>query len=472
MIIPIIGQSYNVESRSFDASRTINMYPVVSETGSSKSPNALRKTPGLRLAATAEGGPIRGSISSTSERAFVVSAQFFVEFIDDNDVITHGELDTQSGLVSIAENNLQVMVVDGDAGWIFTKADNSWQQITDPSFPANPSYVTYQDGYFIVSVAGTQTFFISALGDGLVWDGLDFTSVESSPDNLVSVFSDNGNLWCLGNRSVEAYQNTGNADFPFERIPGAIVQTGCAAPFTVQKFDTSIAWLGTDEQGQGIVWVAQGYNVIRISTSAIERRIAEAGDFSEAYAYVYHEQGHIFYCLQIQGLDTTLCFDGLTNQWHERSYKNPVTNESEPHLGLTHFFFKKRAYVGDRRNGNIYEMNLDLYDDAGDEMQWKRISQHLQDNKRLLSLSSLELDVETGRGLVSGQGSDPQIMMRYSVDGGRNWSSELWESTGQIGDYGQRVEWRQLGRGRDVVFEFSGSDPVFYQINAGYLNAT
>ena len=117
-------------------------------------------------------------------------------------------------------------------------------------------------------------------------------------------------------------------------------------------------------------------------------------------------------------------------------------------------------------------MSLDFYDDDGDELVWRRVSPHLQDEKRLIAYSSFELDLEVGRGLASGQGSDPQIFLRYSDDGGYTWSSELWRSMGKTGAYRQRAIWRQLGRARDRVFEVSGSDPVFVQLNEAYVNAT
>lgn len=469
MKFDFVGPSYNTEAVSFDCQRSINLYPIISESGTSKSVSALRRTPGLSVFATAPGGPIRGGFTSTSGRAFLVSAQYFVEMNSDGSTTTHGSLNTQSSRVVIAENNTQVMVVDGQDGWIFTKSTNSWAQIVDADFPVT-SYVSYQDGYFIVVEDGTQNFFISALGDGTSWDALDYTTVESGPDNLVAVLSDKGNLWCFGNRSIEVYQNTGAASFPFERIPGAIIQTGCEAHHTIQKFNNTVVWLGTDEQGQGVVWMANGYQAQRISTAAVERQIARVSNFSQAYAFVYHEQGHLFYCLQIQGLDTTWCFDAQTAMWHERMYKNAATNSMELHRASCHLFFNKKNYVGDRVTGDIYEMSLDLYDDAGDEQVWIRIAPHIQDEKQLISYHTFELDMEVGVGLASGQGSDPQIFMQYSDDGARTWSSELWRSIGETGDYFKRVVWRQLGRARDRVFKVSGSDPVFIQLNAAYIN--
>lgn len=471
MEIPFVGASYQMQARSFDVQRCLNMYPILSESGTSKSVGALRATAGLKLFTTTNGGQVRGCISSTSGRAFVVSGDKFEEIKKDGSSTVLGTINTQSSRVVFAESKLEIMLIDGTDGWIFDKATDTFTQITDPDFP-QPDYVTFQDGYFIVTKAGSQQFYISGINDGLSWDALDFTSVESSPDDLVCGFSDNGNLWLFGNRSAEVYYNSGAAAFPFERIGGAIVQTGCAAAQTVQKFDGSLMWVGIDEQGRGVVWKAEGYNAKRVSTQAIERKITEAGDVSDSYAWVYHERGHVFYVLQIGSLDTTLVYDGSTGLWHERAYKNNLTNKFEQHRGGCCMLFRDKLLVGDRQNGKVYEMSLDFYDDDGDEVIRERVSPHLQDEKRMVSYASFELDLETATALNTGQGSDPQIMLQYSNDGGNTWSSELWRSFGKSGEYYQRAIWRQLGRGRDRVFRVRISDPVFSQINAAYINAT
>lgn len=470
MKVPFVGSSYRMDARSFDVQRSINLYPLVSESNHSKSPTALRAAPGLELFATAGGGAIRGAISSTSGRAFVVSGQEFYEINTDGTTTLRGTLNTQVGNISIVENITQIMIVDGQDGWVFTKATNSFAQITDVNFPTT-SIATYQDGYFIVIEDGTQNFYISAINDGTSWGALDFTTVESSPDDLVSLISDNGNLWLFGNRSTEVFQNTGAAAFPFQRIPGAVIQTGCAAAFTVQKFDNSVAWLGVDEQGRGVVWQADGYNARRLSTQAIERRINSVDNFQESYAWVYHQQGHLFYVLQIKGLDTSLVYDGSTGEWHERMYKNPITNNFEPHRGQCHFFFAQKNLVGDRESGNIYRLGLDVYDDNGDEQPKIRIAPIISDEKRLISHASFELDMEVGVGLTTGQGSNPQIMLQYSDDNGYTYSSELWTDIGAKGNYETRVVWRQLGSSRDRVYKIMITDPVFVQINEAYLNS-
>lgn len=56
---------------------------------------------------------------------------------------------------------------------------------------------------------------------------------------------------------------------------------------------------------------------------------------------------------------------------------------------------------------------------------------------------------------------DPQVMLRWSDDGGHTWSNDHWRSMGKTGTYGTRVIWRRLGmtlKLRDRVYEVSGTD--------------
>jgi hypothetical protein len=74
---------------------------------------------------------------------------------------------------------------------------------------------------------------------------------------------------------------------------------------------------------------------------------------------------------------------------------------------------------------------------------------------------------EAGDGILLNESEwgmmQPQVMLRWSDDGGHTWSSEHWAPMGAIGQYSQRVFWRRLGmtlKLRDRVYELSGTDPV------------
>ncbi len=87
-------------------------------------------------------------------------------------------------------------------------------------------------------------------------------------------------------------------------------------------------------------------------------------------------------------------------------------------------------------------------------------------------LSKLEILIQSGEGLVTGQGSDPQIRLRLSRDGGETWGTELTCSAGQMGEYDARVIFRRLGRGRNLVAEITVSDPIYWALLDAYVEGT
>ena len=88
------------------------------------------------------------------------------------------------------------------------------------------------------------------------------------------------------------------------------------------------------------------------------------------------------------------------------------------------------------------------------------------------SINSFGLDMETGVGLATGQGSDPQAVLRYSTDGGHSWSNEIPAPIGKVGEYDTRVIWHRLGRARDFTFEVTVTDPVKTVFVNGFIKTS
>ena len=69
-------------------------------------------------------------------------------------------------------------------------------------------------------------------------------------------------------------------------------------------------------------------------------------------------------------------------------------------------------------------------------------------------------------------GYNPEVMLRWSDDGGHTWSNEHWSPVGKIGEYYKRVFFRRLGmtmKIRDRVYELSMTDPVKIAIMGAQL---
>jgi hypothetical protein len=99
-----------------------------------------------------------------------------------------------------------------------------------------------------------------------------------------------------------------------------------------------------------------------------------------------------------------------------------------------------------------------------------RIAPHLHQGNQRLVYNRLTLDMETGVGLSSGQGEDPQVMLQLSNDGGHTYGNEIWQTFGRQGEYRTQVTFRRLGMARDRVFKLVISDPVRVRIVGGDLD--
>lgn len=456
-----IGPSYVSQSVNVDCQRCVNLYPEMNPlgTGKEKEVASLVPTPGLTLLLTLPKSPVRGLWRASNGTLFAVGGEKLYSVSSSWAATELGSLNTSTGAVSIADNGTHVVVVDGTSGYAWNIDTSSFAQITDPDFPG-ADQVTYQDGYFIFNKINSQEFFISGLVD-ITFDALDIEFAEGSPDNLVGLISSNQNLFLFGTQSTEVFYNSGDADFPFSRIQGAVVDVGCAAAFTIAKLQDSIYFLGGDSTGSGIVYRMIGYKPERISTPSIESIIrgVDLDDLADARAWTYQQGGHIFYCLNLPGVDSTWVFDASTGLWHERCYLNLWSLER--HRADCHAVAYAKNVVGDYETGAIYALDPDAETDNGVSKKWLRRSPHLSEGLVRIRHNSFQLDMETGVGTSgTGQGVDPQVMMRFSDDGGNTWSNERWADAGKIGKTRTRVIWRRLGSSRDRVYEVSGTDPV------------
>lgn len=473
MKTPILGSSYVASSVNAADSRMVNLYPeIVPEAG--KEPAFLKRCPGLSLLATVGSGPIRGE-HRLGSFLYIVSGDSFYKVDTSWNSTLIGVVFGSSGSVSMADNGTQIFIACQGPSFIYNSTTLAFGQITDPDFPGAVT-VDYIDGYFVFNEPFGQKVWVTQLLDGTSIDPLDFASAEGSPDGLVALIVDHQQIVLFGTESVEFWYDAGIPAFPLQRIQGAFNEVGCLAAFSIAKLDNTVMFLGSDPRGQGVVYRNVGYSAQRISTHAVEWQIQRYSNLSDAVGYSYQQEGHSFYVLVFPTANTTWVYDATTEAWHERA---GFSNGSfVRHRGNCQASFNNKIVIGDFENGNIYSFEPTVYADNLQPQKWLRSWRALPtgaNNLKRTIHSSLQLDCQTGVGLSTGQGSDPQVMLRWSDDGGHIWSSEHWRSMGKIGEYWYRTIWRRLGMtisARDRVYEVSGTDPVSIAIMGARLEIT
>lgn len=440
-------QSRPNRSKPVSVERTVNFYAEQSPEDQQRGPVTLQATPGMTLLVdTAAGGSVRG-VHNMGGAVYVIANQTGYVIPSAGLAIALGPV-TGTGPVFMADNGQQVMVVtDETKGFIMTPT--SVTEITDPDFPTAGT-VCFIDGFFVVNQPSSKRFFLSALNDGLTWDALDFASAEADPDNLLAVVSDHRELWLFGEKTIEIWTNTGAAPFPFERISGAYLTKGTVSPKSIASIDNTLMWLGNDF----VVYRADGYAPVRVSTHEMENLIARLADKATARAFSYTQEGHSFYCLTLPGI-TTMVYDASTGIWHER-----VSDGRDDWLAFDGTDAYGGAVVGSAADGKVAFLDQAAFTEMGGIMRRSIITPGIWADGQRGTMSRLMWDFETGVGLTAGQGSDPTVMLSYSNDSGRTWSSERRASIGKIGEYRKRAQWWRLGQFRDRRFKITLSDAV------------
>lgn len=478
-----VGASYEAPSIYQDAQECINFYPEIDPT---KQPGergivALYPTPGLVEEYQLNFAEVRGLRALSGEQyMFAVCGDSAYAITASGGAVKVGTLLSSTGQVDITDNQttadgLVAYIVDGANRYYWVASTNTFVRLpaTDGPWQGADSVDTV-DNYIIYNQPGTQNWGATDLGSQFSTQAY-FGTKDGSPDNLVSLIVDRRQVFLLGERTSEAWTDVGNVitgiiSFPFQRIPGTSTQYGCAAKHSVVRFSENFMFISRSTLGQNVIGTMNGYSFVRLSTHAVEQTLVGV-DVSNAFAYSYKIRGHEFYVITFPNVDLTWVYDLTTRAWHKWLSWDNVRGYYR-HRSNCGCWWNNNYYVGDFENGKIYSLQNDVYTENGNPIRRLRRAPHLTTDLQRQYFDEFQIQFQPGVGLQTGQGQDPQAMLRWSNDGGSTWSNEHWVSIGKVGKYQNRAIWRRLGFARDRIFEVAISDPVNAVIVSANLKAS
>lgn len=465
MKIQFATNSYKHPSLPISAQQCINAY-AEREPKDAKDEVAVLDHPGLSVFATCGSGPIRG-MRVLNGVLYVVSGTLLYSVSITGVVTVVGGAVSGVGPVSMSDNGqpgMQLIIVNGSVGYIFTLL-SGFQPITDPNFfPANT--VTFFDNYFVLDRIGTNQYYLSNLLDGTIYQGTNIASADGQPGNIVSMVNQTNTLFIFGESHMEAWYDAGNASFPFLRYDGATIERGCIGARSVVKEDNCVFFLGNDL----IYYKIDNGKPVRVSTHAIELEWATYPVVSDINAFSYTYGGHKFVVLNFPTVSRTWVFDISTGLWHERvSWDQNNNSLGRWRVGSGIIAYNQQLF-GDAFNGTIGVLNPNISTEYGNTVPITLVSPPIHSDRVRLFHDSLELDMETGVGTTTGQGQNPMVIMDFSNDSGRTYTSLGIQpsSMGAIGNYQTRVRWTRLGQSRTRVYRVRMTDPVRRRLIAAH----
>lgn len=494
--IPLTSGAYSARWCGANAQRCVNLFPEANPQDTNPaSPTTHYGTPGLRLLSSPPYVGIgRGLYRSTHGDLFAVVGTR-VYYVNSAWQWTQlGTIAAGGNPVSMCDNGVNyVVLVDGSINGYKMEIGSpfTFSAINDPAF-YGADRVDYIDTFLVFNKPDTSDWYCS-LSNDVAFDGLDIAAKAGGADHISTLIVKHREVWILGLFTSEVWGNVGGVDFPFAPLPGAFIDHGNIAKYSIAKYDVSVFWLSQDSQGKGIVMKSSGYNAKRISNHAIEFEIQNYQRIDDAIGYVFQQQGHTFYVLTFPSADKTWVYDDATGQWFEWNW---VDNNGKlhRHRSNAYAFAYGENVVIDFQNGNLYALDPNVYTDNGQPIVRIRSFPHLVNDGKRVSYPFFSADIEvgtitgyaTGNPRVSDFNWDfnddfgaspstldaPKVTLRYSDDKGKTYSGRITQQLGSTGNYLSQPIFGPLGQARDRVFELSWSIPAPIALNGGFVQPT
>jgi len=458
--VNITGGTYKHKSLPLSAQVTRNWFPQKQDNAAEKSPYILESFPALKLWTATVGNADRGMFEHKGLLYKVTETTLYS--IDSNKVVTAlGTITGTERCIFFGLGDSVCVVTDGsvyewDGATLTLATDVDFET---PNTGASLNNRAIYDG-------DDARFGVSNVGDPLAIDGLNYATAESNADNLLRVYVFNQTLYLMGEKTIETWWNSGVGAPPFDRIEDGVMPIGLAAIHSVAQNDKIMYFLADDNQ----VYAVIGSTAQAVSPHAINRAISEYTTVSDAIGWTMNLQGQDVYVLTfpIEG-KTWIYPEG--GQWFEWS-SGSVGSRS---IANSYVFAYRKHLLGDFASGNIYELDFDSYTNNGETIIRTRDTAPLHGGLfgaagKRIEMNRFELILETGNGLITGQGSDPVIMLSFSDDGGRTFGNEYWGKTGKLGEFQWKVEWFVLGSFTERIIRIKTSDPVYYSIHSAVMD--
>ena len=515
MRLALVGGSYSTRSIIASAQRCINYYPETNPR-SAIIPMTHYQRPGLNLQYTfGNAGPIRCIYEASNLVSYVVSGNQLFQ-VGNNDIITTvGTIGTSTGPVSIQDNGVQALLVDGSTtGYIWTLGQSNLAPAVDPS-PSpifnGANQVAYCDGYILWNLPNSPYFGSTLNNSGnngnITFDntGLFYTAKNAYPDNLLALLVNRREIFLFGSLKSETWYNAGVAPgqlppFPFQIVPGTYIEHGIVAPFSVASNDINVYWLSRDLSGQGVVYMFRGYLTQRISNHALENAILEMSKtvgISDALGFTYQIDGHLFYMLTFPAGDQTWVYDGSiqdeTAAWHQECWTDPASGALHRHRANAIGNINGWVCAGDWQTSAVYRLDIDQYYDVVPisgvgpttspitcirtfphigQARAMGTNQAQEINGHRLQFSAFRADIESGMATRDFQGrSPPEITLRWSDDRGRTFGEDVLQSNGAQGEYLTQPQWLGMGIARDRLFEIEHTIMGPAAFNGAWIDA-
>ena len=468
MLIPInlTGGMYQHKSRPLSKQVTRNWWPQAQATQKARSDYVLQSFYGLKLFKDQSGTSDRGMLVNQGKLYKVTDTTLYQV----DNIGTHTVLGTIPGSYRcrLKAMGSQIIIVNG-SGLVYVWNGTTLTQVTDPNIGL-PRSVAVLNSQAIYDAGTGQGFDVSDVGTPGTINGLNNASAESSSDDLLIPYAWRETAYLMGKETIELWYNSGQGNPPFDKIQGAVINVGLDAIDSVADMPDFLFFFGSDKQFHSLTPGSTAVDT-PISNPAMAKEFQSYLITSDCIGWCQEFEGQWFYVATFPTQNVTWVYP-VGGEWFQWGSSDTGRLRANSYA----YVFNKHL-VAEYNSGRIFELDPETYTDAGEAIIRTRDSAPIHsglfgaDNKEF-EINSLELVVETGIGLIEGQGSDPRIMLSVSRDGGKSFGTERQLRIGKLGER-VLVRTNSLGRFRPqgCVLRVEFSEPTYCAIYSANIDA-
>lgn len=416
---------------------------------------------GLTEFADCGAGPIRGE-TQFNETLYAVSGDMLYSVTESGDETAIGPIAGYDP-VDFSDNGNQLTIVSDSTSYVYTESTGVLTPINDTDF-RRASSTAFLKQTTIFTVYDSNVFITSALSDSTDYDALDVATAEAKPDKLVRGMTSGNEWFAMGKRSIEGYYFSGKPNGVPLSPSNTYINYGLAGRDAACESDNTIVWLSHVLDFRTL----RDQTPLAISDPAIAAMVQGWTNPETVRMFNIVLGGHEWMVARHD--DGCILRDATTGLWSMRQSQGMNTWRVASNV-----WCYNQNIMGDATNGKLWKLDPSAYSEGSDALIRSIVSHTLGPGGVPFTLDKVEIEVETGVGLATGQGSDPKIWMQLSRDGGRTFGARLERSLGLMGKRNTNVVWQgpfgDFPRDGGVI-KFGVSDPVRFVAKKAWAEFT
>ncbi|WP_438967268.1 hypothetical protein [Flavobacterium sp.] len=357
-----------------------------------------------------------------------------------------GILNSSEGPVYITENGIdQIAIVDlTNNVYVFNHSANSFVVVPVPFVP---NYITFQDGYFIASDSNSNQWRLSDPNDATSWPSNpeNIGILETKGDRPRVVIEFRRQLFVMGQSVSEIWHDVGNTLFPYQRDNSLAINYGILSPETLAAEFDLLVWLGQNRSSGPTILISKGGNPFPLATDGIEFLLDQIQTPEDSSAFLFQENGHIFYQITFFSDNLSLTYDFNTHRFYT------LTNENlDAHIAKRAAFFNNENYFISNKDAGLYRFGSNFTTYNSESIPRIRITKPYRtpDAERFI-VNNLSITMEQGASYEV-----QKLLLSVSKDGDASFGNVLSKELNNYGNRRNRLRFWNLGAANDITFKF------------------